>query len=106
MRAQTIEAALASAAGREDVKRFLEKVLKRSLERASIRLRASTRRPRLVVESFFSFERTCKADVEQIVSRLARRYSVSPQAMRIRPSSLGLLNAAAPVMPSPGRVPL
>jgi transcriptional regulator with XRE-family HTH domain len=32
VRAQPIEAALASAAGREDVKRFLEKVLKRSPE--------------------------------------------------------------------------
>lgn len=48
----------------------------------------------LLVDSFLACERAGTTDVDQLVSRLARQYEVSAQAMRIRLSSLGLLSAA------------
>jgi len=46
-----------------------------------------------LVDSFLACERTGESDVEQTVSRLAKQYEVSAQAMRIRLSSVGLVPA-------------
>lgn len=48
----------------------------------------------LLVDSFLAGERDGTTDINQVISRLARQYEVSVQAMRIRLSSLGLLSAA------------